>query len=232
MLIVVKKRLLAVIAAVLLLLGAGAGVTAAAHALSPKPVFTVVLDAGHGGIDHGVIGVESRVSESEINLIITQKVKIALEEQGIRVVLTRKDANGLYDHSDRSFKQQDMRARKEIILAAEPQAMVSIHCNKFPFADRRGAQVFFDSRSEAGILLAKTVQTNLNLLNTREVEKTYAALKGEYYMLKCNPYPSVIVECGFLSNAKDDALLNTSAYQEEVASAICAGIVSFLVNYY
>ena len=99
---------------------------------------TVVLDAGHGGIDGGVTGVNSKVKESEINLSIVRLLETQLAGAGFKVVLTRKSEGGLYAPTDKNKKKSDMKKRKEIIEAAEPVAVVSVHQNKFPLSSRKG----------------------------------------------------------------------------------------------
>ncbi len=190
-------------------------------------VYTVVLDAGHGGIDAGVKGVNSGTMEREVNLAIVLETKKQLEAQGIAVVLTRTDENGLYDTTEPGFKRRDFERRKEIIATADAQCVVSVHCNKFPDSSRRGAQCFFENTSAESALLASAIQAPLNTINERETARSFDALRGEYYMLKCTTLPSAIVECGFLSNPEDDALLNTPSYITELATAIANGILSY-----
>ncbi len=189
--------------------------------------FSVVLDAGHGGIDMGVKGVNSEVFERDVNLSITMEVKSLLEQNGVAVTLTRTDDNGLYDTTDYGFKRRDFEKRKEIIDASGADCVISIHCNKFPDPTRRGAQCFFEQLSPASISLASCIQSTLNTLNERETSRTYSALKGEYYILKCTTLPSAIIECGFLSNAEDDALLNSPAYRTELCTQIVNGILAY-----
>jgi|AGTN01.2.fsa_nt_gi N-acetylmuramoyl-L-alanine amidase len=230
MMIIFKKRLLLIVGAVLAALGLAAGTTALASVFVPPPDVVVVLDAGHGGIDAGVIGVNSRVKEAEINLIVTRKVEKLLKRQGITVILTRNDAGGLYGDSVENFKRRDLAKRKAIILEAEPTLVLSIHCNKFPDRSRRGGQVFYNEFSEKGKALAKILQSAFNPLNLETAGKEYSALAGDYYMLNCSPYPSAIIECAFLSNPEDDALMNTPAYQDKVAGAIYKGVMAYLLN--
>jgi N-acetylmuramoyl-L-alanine amidase len=187
---------------------------------------TVVLDAGHGGIDGGVTGVKTKVKESEINLAIVKKLQIDLEQAGINVVLTRKTDAGLYGLAVKGFKKRDMLKRKEIIESASPAAMVSIHQNSYPGGVRRGGQVFFRAGSDSGEALANSIQNELNDM-ADGVKKT-TPLVGDYYMLNCTEYTSVICECGFLSNAADEALLITDEYREKVAYAVYKGIISYL----
>lgn len=194
----------------------------------PNTVATVVLDAGHGGRDVGVVGVNSNVSEAEINLLITQTLKSKLEDFNVKVVLTRKNADGLYDENATNFKRSDMEKRKKIILDTAPNLVVSIHCNRFPSSERRGAQVFFNNFSDEGKKLASLVQKNLNTINIDKINRGFSPLKGDYYILNCSKYPSCIVECGFLSNPDDDMLLNDENYRNMLADAILSGIMSYL----
>ena len=117
-----------------------------------------------------------------------------------------------------------MQARREIIEAASPNAVISVHQNSFP-ADRprRGGQVFFRQGHAAGESLASSIQGRLNALGGND----FSPLRGDYYMLNCTDYPSVIVECGFLSNAEDERLLRTESYREQVAYAVFCGVLSF-----
>lgn len=224
-----KKTLWMIVLVVVLLILAATGATIAVLAAPPqKPI--VVLDPGHGGIDGGVSGVNSKVKESEINLMISQSVKKLLEDQGIVTVLTRETADGLYPEGSTQTKRDDMEKRKQIIRDAAPSLVVSIHCNKFPDGSRRGAQAFFHPMSESSKRLATYLQTNLNAVNQSTAGKTFAPLKGDYYILNCSSYPSAIVECGFLSNPDDDALLNTEAHRERIAYAVFSSIVTFLTT--
>ena len=194
----------------------------------PNTLATVVIDAGHGGRDVGVVGVNSNVSEAEINLLITQTLKSKLEALNVKVVLTRKNADGLYDKNATNFKRSDMEKRKNIIAETAPNLVVSIHCNRYPSGERRGAQAFFNNFSDDGKRLASLIQTNLNILNEEHLNRGFSPLKGDYYILNCSNYPSCIVECGFLSNAEDDLLLNDENYRDKLADAILSGIMSYL----
>ncbi|MGN0796161.1 MAG: N-acetylmuramoyl-L-alanine amidase [Christensenellales bacterium] len=200
------------------------GVPAIVTAASPAPEFVVVLDAGHGGIDGGVVGVNSGICEREINMIITYKVKALLEKRGVSVALTRD--SGLGAEPTITKKQEDMRQRKEKILKAAPNLVVSIHQNRYSSPNRRGAQAFFWGDKT----LADTLQFELNeKINVPNQGREYSALKGDYYILQCTDYPSALVECGFLSSPLDEALLITDEYQNKMADCICAGIMNFLM---
>lgn len=186
----------------------------------------IVLDAGHGGVDAGVSGVNSKVKESELNLMITKRLANYLSDAGMSVVLTRSSQAGLYGVATKNLKRRDMEKRKSIIEKAKPNLVVSIHLNEFSVSSRRGAQVFYKKGDENGKLLANEIQTSFN--GMEESTRNFSALTGDYYILNCSSYPSVIAECGFLSNPEEEALLLTEEYRDKVAYAIFKGIVSYL----
>lgn len=201
-------------------------VPTAVKATSPKPSYTVVVDAGHGGIDGGVQGVNTGVYERELNLSIAYKVKAELEKAQINVVMTRTTSDGALD-TMLTQKQEDMEKRKKIIMDASPDCVVSIHQNKYTQQSRRGAQAFFWGDSSLADVLQAALNEKLNKENTG---RTFSALKGDYYILRQTPYPSALVECGFLSNPLDEALLVTDEYQNKVAKVIADSIISFLMS--
>ena len=194
----------------------------------PKVLATVVLDAGHGGMDPGKVGVAGTL-EKELNLELVYRVKRLLEQNNVRVVLTRESDAGLYTDADSNKKSADMRKRIEIIEKEAPALVVSIHQNSYTSPSCKGAQVFYYEGSENGKALAERLQSVIKETladgNTRE-----AKANGSYYMLKKSVYTSVIVECGFLSNPEEEALLLREEYQEKIAWAIHLGILQYLNN--
>jgi len=187
--------------------------------------YSIVLDAGHGGLDPGSIGYKSKVKESDINLAVCLKLENKLKSAGFRVVLTREDENGLYGLSTKNYKKRDMQKRKEIIKKANPNMVVSIHMNSYIRHNLRGAQVFYDKNSLVSEALALSIQDQF----ASKLEKSDKGISvGDYYMLKCTDAPSVITECGFMSNEEDEKLLSTPSYQEKIADCIFVGIITFL----
>lgn len=204
-------------------LGVCCGIAAKSAFASGERV--VVIDAGHGGVDAGVHGITTSVKESDLNLAIARQLKGYFTDAGFTVVMTRKNNGGLYGLSTKGFKMRDMKKRKEIIENCKADMVISIHQNFCPLPSRRGGTVFFDKGSESGKALADCIQTSLN--NMEECVKKSEALVGDYYMLKCTPNPSVIVECGFLSNAEDEKLLISEEYQQKLAYAVFRGAISY-----
>lgn len=188
---------------------------------------TIVIDAGHGGLDGGVVGVETNVKESDLNLEISKLVGEYLESFGFRVVYTRKNKGALT--MGKFNKKKDMQKRVSIINDVAPLCAISIHLNSFERQrNRRGAQVFFDANSSGGRALALDVQRELNAINNEYAKKTYSPLSADKYLFWNVKVPIVIVECGFLSNDEDEKNLQNFAYQHLIASAVARGVNAFL----
>lgn len=194
-------------------------------AASPSNRFTVVIDAGHGGIDGGVSGITTGVKESELNLDIARKLKAKFDKSGAKTVMTRKTEAGLYGIYSKGFKRRDMQKRKQITLNAKADVFVSIHLNYYSSPLRRGAQVFYKIDEEKSKSLADIVQAELN--GGKEYERDYTALAGDYYVLNEADCAAILCECGFLSNAEDEKLLLTDEYRAEIAEKIFNGIEKY-----
>ena len=186
----------------------------------------VVIDAGHGGEDPGKIGINDAL-EKEINLQIAYMVKSYLEQNGVRVVMTREGDEGLHDPDASNKKVQDMKRRLEIIEEAAPELVVSIHQNSYPEEYVKGAQVFYYAQSTSGKALAERIQSQLVNKADKENKRQIKA-NDSYYLLKKTAAPIVIVECGFLSNREEAEKLCTEAYQQKIAWAIHMGILQYM----
>lgn len=200
-----------------------------AEGVNPNGVWfgkTVVIDPGHGGMDGGKIGTGGEV-EKEINLQISGKLKTLLEQNGITVIMTRENDEGLYDEDEPNKKQQDMKRRCELINSTKPEMVISVHQNSYTEASVRGPQVFYYENSAEAKEIAAVLQTSLNELLEIQRPREIKA-NDSYYILRKTERPTVIVECGFLSNPEEAALLSTAAYQQRVAEAICAGVLQCL----
>lgn len=191
-----------------------------------QPGRCVVLDAGHGGIDPGKIGINGAL-EKDINLEITLRVQKYLEAQDVQVILTRGDEEGLYDADASNKKVQDMKRRIEMIEQTAPDLAVSIHQNSYPDEGVKGAQVFYYTDSIEGQRAAEFLQQSLVKRVDPENHRQIKA-NDSYYLLKKTSTPIVIAECGFLSNSDEAARLCEEAYQEKVAWAIHLGIMQYL----
>ena len=186
----------------------------------------VIIDAGHGGDDPGKIGVDG-VQEKDLNLKMALALRDLLEQQDVEVLMTREDAGGLYDERTSNKKVQDMRRRCELINREKPACVISIHKNSYHEESIHGAQVFYYKTSKESGELAKILQKEL----ARVVEPTnhrQAKANDTYYLLKKTEAPTVIVECGFLSNWDECAKLQNEEYQAKLVWAIQMGVLKYL----
>ena len=186
---------------------------------------TVVIDAGHGGLDGGSVGVSTGITERDLNIVFAKKLTKYLEDLGITVVNTRLDKNGLYKEVTDDYKLVDMKNRADIINNSNAQILVSIHQNKFADSSENGAQVFFEQENKDSEQLANSIRDILvaNFENARKL-----VLAGDYYILNETKPIGVIVECGFLSNPEEEKLLQNDEYQNKMCYSIFCGIINYL----
>lgn len=191
----------------------------------PSRNYTVVIDPGHGGTDPGSIGYKTKVHEAELNLKLSKMLRTKLENSGINVVMTRETDKSLADGAGKAFKKRDMEMRKELIKKIRPNMVISLHQNSYTNHSLRGAQVFYDKTSDISKQIADYIQEEFVANLDHSIKGTSP---GDYFMLKCTTAPSVIVECGFLSNIEDEKLLLNEDYQNKIVDCIYMGIVKFL----
>ena len=184
---------------------------------------TIVLDAGHGGRDGGCVGINGSV-EKDLNLKYTLRLKEKLTNKGYRIVLTRTNDDGLYSPLATNKKISDMNVRMEMIKKVNPNLVISIHMNSFADKSVSGANCFYKIDDEASIKCANLIQKSLHEYCGVRSEN---AKKGDYFMLNCSYYTSVLIECGFLSNVEEEKKLNTDEYLEKFTDAVEAAILLY-----
>ena len=180
----------------------------------------IVLDAGHGGWDPGMV--QDKTEEKHINLSITQKLQTFLEQAGATVIITRVDDSDLS-----SSKSGDMHTRRLIANTSHADIFVSIHQNSFTSTKVKGAQTFYFNESDNSEKLATYIQDRLREF-VDPGNKFKPKANKNYFVLKQTQMPAVLVECGFLSNPAEAELLQTEEYQRKIAWGIFAGIVRFM----
>ncbi len=188
----------------------------------------IVVDPGHGGIDAGAS--VSGAVEKELNLQIANILKDYIETNGGVCYMTRTEDTNTADPNrgkGTSQKMSDLKMRKQSIDEKSADMFISIHMNKFSQSQYKGLQVFYDDNIEASKLLGEAIQnsvkTVLNDGNTRKAKAT----GDKIYVLKGNRIPSVLVECGFLSNSEEAENLKNPDYQKKIAWGIFKGIMDF-----
>ena len=207
----------------------GSGTVSAIAENQPVPrSHTFIIDAGHGGIDGGATSCTG-ILESSLNLEIALRLNDLMRLLGCNTVMIRSTDTSVHtsDGSIAHIKMSDLKERVRIVNEAESGILVSIHQNTFSDSRYSGAQVFYAGESSKG--LAEKLQTDLvrNLdPNSRRLCKP---AKGVYLMEKINR-PGVLVECGFLSNASEEAKLRSPAYQKKLCCVIASCLTSFVLD--
>ncbi len=187
---------------------------------------TIVLDAGHGGRDGGSVGVNGTI-EKEINLEYTLALMNKLVENGFKVVLTRKNDDGLYSEFAKNKKTSDMNARYKIIKNANPNLVISIHMNSFSNSTAKGAMTYYRKDDIASKICADLIQKSLQVNCGARFSNGKV---GDYYMLNCSYYSAVLIECGFISNPEEEMLLNSEEHKKKMIDAIYNGILLYFGN--
>ena len=191
----------------------------------------IVLDAGHGSPDEGATSSDG-TSEAQINLKITLKLQKLLESSGATVILTRYDENAIYELDSQTISQKkvsDIKNRVKIGNESSADIFVSIHLNKIPEKQYSGWQTFYKDGNEDSKNLATLIQNNLNSTINTENNRVPLILNNVYIM-KHVEIPIALVECGFLSNDSEEALLVTDEYQDKLAWGIYNGIMDYFYN--
>lgn len=231
MLVVLRKR--TIILAGLILVSAA--VVSLSFAGKEVPIFSksngriVVLDAGHGDPDGGAVSKRGTV-ESELNLTVTKLLEKQLTTRGYKVIMTRETDEGIHTEKSKSIREQkkeDMYNRLEIVNSSGADIFVSIHMNLFQSEKYRGAEVLYSDKFENAMLLAELIQAELVAIDPENQTRQTKKADGSIFLLKNAEIPSVLVECGFLSNVEEEKLLKDKEYQERLAGAICDGIVEY-----
>lgn len=226
-----KEKLVSVIMAVCLLLSMYYLARTAAKYTSTwrdveKEKKVVVIDAGHGGDDPGKVGINGAL-EKEINLSIAVLVKELLEAQDVEVIMTRNSDCGLYRSESNNKKMEDLKNRLALIETSKASFALSIHQNSYTTESVYGAQVFYYETSEEGKRAAQIMQEQLRK-GLDENNQRQAKGNKTYYLLKRSAVPTIIVECGFLSNGREAEMLVQKSYQEKIAWNIVMGIMQYL----
>lgn len=192
--------------------------------------YTIVLDAGHGGEDGGAT-TATGVLEKDINLAITQKLRSLLEASGIQVVMTRDTDTDLSDSSletVRERKVSDLHNRLKLAEEIDNGILVSIHQNHFSESQYYGTQIFYSPNTPESQSLAECLRSPVVEMLQPENKRECKPASSSIYILWNATHPSVIVECGFLSNPSESQKLQNETYQYQMAFAIWCGILDFL----
>lgn len=194
-----------------------------------QPKQYIIIDAGHGGIDGGATSCTG-ILESSINLQIALKLEDLLHLLGKSTVMIRRTDASIHTQGETiaAIKVSDLKERLKIANTTENAVLVSIHQNYFSDQRYSGAQVFYGNSDESDILAKKTQALFVETLNIGSKRQSKKA-KGIYLMenLKC---PGILVECGFLSNPSEEAMLCSEEYQKKICCVIASALSTHSVS--
>lgn len=197
---------------------------------APLQTGTVLIDPGHGGFDGGAVA-EDGTTEKHLNLAIAQCLRDMLYICGVSVEMTRQTDIGLessYADSIREKKSSDMQQR--LSMYEEAGLVISIHQNHFSIPKYSGTQVFYSPNHPDSVTLAETIRQSvikyIQPQNTRELKQATDGI----YLLYHTDTPTVLVECGFLSNPDEREKLKMPAYQQQMAFSILAGFWNYYME--
>ena len=188
---------------------------------------TLIIDAGHGGEDGGAVSASGTV-ESHINLAVALRLKAFSDLLGTNAILLRDSDISLHDSGCETLRQKkvsDLRNRVEAIENTPNAVLMSIHQNTFQNPKYSGAQVFFGTNPDS-LSFAEITQSTLKSLNPQNV-RIPAQIPSSVYLMNHISCPAILVECGFLSNPDEDALLQTPEYQTKLAMAMAGAYITY-----
>lgn len=190
---------------------------------------TIIVDAGHGGVDGGATSCTG-VLESRFNLEISMRLNDLLNFLGHRTMMIRTEDISVYTAGQTIAQKKisDLKERVRRINETENALLLSIHQNHFPDAQYSGAQVFYaDTEGSAAFAkqMQETLRKNLNPENNR-LEKRCSGI----YLMEHIQCPGILIECGFLSNPEEEARLRSEEYQKKLCSVIAAAVTTVNPN--
>ncbi len=184
----------------------------------------------HGGIDGGCTSAEG-VPEKGINLDILLKLRDILEVNGYEVEVTRDTDRSIHDEGVEGIaaqKSSDMDNRLEVFNKNSNAVCISIHQNQFTDPKYSGAQMFYSASNSSSESLARAIQGRFKELLQPENEREIKLCGKELFLCYFSENPTVMVECGFLSNPDEAAMLNNEEYRSKIAMTIFSGISDFV----
>lgn len=227
------KRLIKIVLIVALLAAAAVFVKIFVSNGGLKPVLnqnsrsTLVLDAGHGGIDGGAIS-DSGLKESDINLQIALKTEALVRFLGINTVMTRETDTD--NSNNKAYSEHDnLVQRIKLANSTENAVLISIHQNKFPSAVVSGAEVMYSNNDDSKALGLITQDNLVTLLDSSNRRVARPAPK-ELLLTSSVECPTILVECGFMSNPQEVQKLASNDYQLKLAAILAGSYIQFLNN--
>lgn len=188
---------------------------------------SIIIDAGHGGVDGGAVGF-SGTFEKEINLEIALKVEALLNFLGYNVIMTRRTDISIHDDTAttiRQMKASDLKNRLKMTKENPNAIYISIHQNKFSDPSQNGMCFYYSKNNENSKILADKLYENMLKYLQPDNRRKVKAAESNLYILHNSLIPTVLIECGFISNQKEEALLKDDDYQNQISQLIAMSVI-------
>ncbi len=193
---------------------------------------TIIIDPGHGGEDGGA-SAENGALEKDLNLQISLLLKNYFETNGFEVIMTRSSDISLHDNnSQTSIKRSDLKNRVKVFNSSKDNIVISIHQNKFTDSRYNGAQIFYSPNNIKSEHLAQSVKNCIKSLKQPDNERECKKASSEILILNESEVPTILVECGFLSNEAEALQLCDESYQNDLAYCIFLGFMEYYYTNY
>lgn len=204
-------------------------ITVIAERIPMERNHTIIIDAGHGGEDGGATSCSGKL-ESSFNLEIALKLNDLMHLLGFNTRMIRTTDRAVYTQGDTiaAKKVSDLKQRVKSVNETEDALLISIHQNIFPESKYKGAQVFYGPEGKSSNLAEDLQSAFVGTVNPGSNRKAKKA-DGIYLMQHIN-CTGILVECGFLSNPEEEALLRTEDYQRKICCVIGATVAEFLTK--
>lgn len=205
----------------------GRVVSVLAQMVPPERENTIVIDPGHGGMDGGATSCTGKL-ESAYNLEIALRLNDLFHLLGHETMMTRTSDRSIETQGDTiaARKVSDLKERVRIVNETKNALLISIHQNTFSDSRYSGAQVFHGPAGESQVLaegLQSAFCTTINPGSNRKCKKA-----DSVYLMQHINSTGILVECGFLSNAEEEAKLSDPEYQRKLCCIIAATVSRFL----
>ncbi len=197
---------------------------------APAEIKTVILDAGHGGIDPGASS-EDGLAEKTVNLQIASSLQQLFTLSGYKVIMTRSEDTDLSTpgRSVAARKTEDLKARLALFEQTEQSIVLSIHQNHYDSPTSQGAQMFYGSHPLSQVLAGSVKESIVSGLQS-ENKRQCKPVSKDVYIIYHTTRPAVLCECGFLSNPEDAQNLSDPQYCKKLALCIYTGVLSALAK--
>lgn len=190
---------------------------------------TIIIDAGHGGIDGGAVAKDG-TREKDINLSVAKYLESYLTQSGAKVTMIRTKDVSIHSKDAETVnekKKSDLLNRKEKVNSSGADLFISIHQNYFTESKYKGAQTFYDPKSPQSKTAALIIQNSLKDNTDNSNLRLPMQIEASKLLFKDLKIPAVLVECGFLSNPEEARVLSTKEYQQKLAFSIYLGIIQY-----